>query len=341
MKLKTTLTFLLFSFFISAQNFDNASAYLDFIGEQQEGISKKMWTYTKAVAHSRSDKAVEKKRLNLVKTVERVIGKIKKAGHYNGAEFKNQLLEKLHFNKNLLNNDYAKIIDMKAVAEQSYDAMEAYMLAQELADKKMEESQAIYETNLYTYANANNIQIVESENDLSKKIKASNEVFAYYKKLYLVYFKVFINEIYLNEAVNNNDVGAIQQNANALNESAKEGLQILEETESYKNDTSIIDATKKTFEFFVDEAENSAPVILDFLVLNKDFEKIKETLDKTPQRKRTKEQIDAYNKKVKEINKGVKTYNQTTGQLNTRRQNVINNLNNTNQNFLSRHIPND
>ena len=324
-----------------AQSFDNASEYLDFVGEEQQNITKSMWKYTKAVAHSKSDRSIDGKRKNLIKTIDRAIAKIEKADGYDGDEYKNQVLRHMNFNKDLLNQDYAKIIDMKAVAEQSYDAMEAYLLAQELADKKMEESQAEYEENFYAFANKHNIQIIESENDLGKKMKISNEVFEHYNDMYLVYFKVYINEIYLWEAVESNNVSAIQQNANALNEAAKEGLEILKSKGTYKNDESIINATKTAFEFFIEESEDKIPELTDFLILNEDFEKIKANLEATPERKRTKEQIDAYNKKVKDINKSIKNYNKVNSELNNKRQEIINSLNNTNANFLAKHIPND
>ena len=172
-------------------------------------------------------------------------------------------------------------------------------------------------------------------------MRISNEVFEHYNDMYLIYFKVYINEVYLWEAVEKNDVSAIQQNANALSDAAKEGLELLKSQTTYNNDSSVINATKKAFEFFIDESENQIPIITDFLILNEDFETIKSTLEQTPERKRTKEQVDNYNKKVKEINKAVKNYNKVNTNLNTERQNIINGLNNTNANFLSKHIPND
>ncbi len=341
MKQIITIVIFLFTISLSAQSFDTALEYLEFVSEQQEGITKKMWKYTKAIAHSRSDRNVQNKRKSLLKTLDKAISTIKKAPGYDGNEFKNQLLKRLQFNKNLLNSDYAKIIDMKAVAEQSYDAMEAYMLAQELADKKMSEIQEEYEANYYTFANTHNINIIESESDLSKKMAISNTVFAYYKQMYLIYFKVYINEVYLMEALNSNDVNAIQQNANALSESAKESLEILKTVAHYKNDKSIAIATKKAFEFFINEADTKIPVLTDFLVLKADLEQTKAALEKTAERKRTKTQINGYNDMVKDFNKGVKQYNKTNGELNKRRQIVINGLNTTNQNFLDNHIPND
>jgi len=341
MKQLFTITIFLFSITLSAQTFNNALEYLDFVSEQQEGISKKMWRYTKSIAHSRSDRNIENKRKSLLKTLDKAIGKIRKAPGFDGNEFKNQLLKRLEYSKNMLNNEYAKIIDMKAVAEQSYDAMEAYMLAQEMADKKMEEIQQEYETNYYAFANKHNINIIETESDLSKNMTISNEVFAHYKEMYLLYFKVYINEVYLMDALNKGDANAIQQNANALSESAKEGLEVLKSVEHYKNDKSIANATKKAFEFFIDEADNKVPKLVAFLVLGEDLQDAQAALEKTPQRKRTKEQVDGYNAMVNDYNKGVKEYNKINSDLNTKRQNVINTLNNTNQNFLSKHIPND
>ncbi|MCB0383257.1 MAG: hypothetical protein KDD05_08155 [Psychroserpens sp.] len=326
---------------ITAQSFNNASEYLDFVAEEQEAITKNMWKYTKAVAHSKSDRSIEGKRKNLLKTIEQAISKIEKAQGFDGDDYKNQVLKHMRLNKSLLNHDYAEIVDMKEVAEQSYDAMEAYIIAQEMADKKMEESQKEYETNFYAFAEKHNIQIIESENDLGQKMKISNEVFEHYNDMYLIYFKVYINEVYLWEAIEANDISAIQQNANALNAAAREGLEVLKSQSQYKNDDSIINATKNAFEFFIDETENKMPQITDFLILNEDFEKIKTTLEQTPERKRTKEQIDAYNKKVKDINKGVKNYNKVNTELNSERQKAINELNNTNANFLANHIPND
>lgn len=323
------------------QSFKNASEYLDFVGKEQQAVTKSMWKYTKAVAHSKSDRSIEGKRKSLLKTMERSIAKIQKADGFDGDDYKNRVIKQMTFNKDLLNHDYAKIIDMKAVAEQSYDAMEAYILAQEMADKKMEESQQEYEKNFYEFAGKHNINIVESETDLGKKMKISNEVFEHYNDMYLTYFKVYINEVYLWEAIEANDVSAIQQNANALNAAAKEGLDILTTKDMYKNDKSIINATKKAFEFFIQETENEIPEITEFLILNEDFEKLKTTLENTPERKRTKDQINNYNKKVKEINKAVNNYNKVNNALNTQRQKVINNINNSNANFLSKHIPRD
>ncbi|MEM6515204.1 MAG: hypothetical protein AAF688_03395 [Bacteroidota bacterium] len=342
--LTVLLTSLILIFYLNnsqAQTFKNASEYLDFVAEEQNDITKDMWKYTKAVAHSKSDGKIDRRRKNLLKTVDEAIKKIQKAEGFGESDYKSKVLRHIQFSKDLLNEDYAKIVDMKAVAEQSYDAMEAYILAQEMADKKMEESQQEYERDFYAFANENNIQIIESETDLGKKMTISNEVFKYKSDLYLIYFKVFINEVYLMDALERGDVSALQQNSNALNAAAKEGLEILKEQELYKNDGSIIKSTESVFEFFIEESENYVPQITEFLVLNEDFEAIKNTMEKMNPRKRTQKQIDEYNEKVKQLNKGVKNYNKINAELNNKRQQAINKLYDTYAKFLDKHVPND
>ena len=196
-KIYISIIFLSVCTYSNAQKFKNASEYLDFVGKEQTSISKSMWNYTKAVAHSKNDRTIRGRRNVIIKTVERAILKINKAPGYDGDDYKNKVLTQLNFNLNLLNHDYAKIIDMKEVAEQSYDAMEAYMLAQELADKKMEEAQQQYESDFYAFAAKHDISIIETDSDLGKKMEISNKVFKHYNEIYLSYFKVYINEVYL------------------------------------------------------------------------------------------------------------------------------------------------
>ncbi|MBT8261411.1 MAG: hypothetical protein KJO05_01220 [Bacteroidia bacterium] len=335
------LLLLFFTNNLYSQQFNNALEYLEFVSNEQEIITRNTWKYTKAIAHSKRDRTIASKRSSLIKSIERALTKINKANAFEGDDFKENVLKNLELNKSLLQQDYAKIIDMKAVAEQSYDAMEAYMLAQELADKKMAQAQQEFEVHYYQYAREHNINIIESESDLGKKMKISSEVFDHYNDLYLMFFKVNMNEVYLYDALERSDVSAIEQSAGALSESAKEGLKKLDTVSLYKKDRMLVDATRKAFEFFEDEADNKIPVLTDFLIANEDFEAIKSKLDGTPERKRTKAQIDAYNEKVSLINKAVENYNKTNAALNKKREAVLGNLNAAYERFLAKHIPKD
>ncbi|MEM6718105.1 MAG: hypothetical protein AAF611_02210 [Bacteroidota bacterium] len=324
----------------TAQSFQNANAYLSFIGKENKKISRSMWKYTKSVAHSKSAKRIEGDRKRLIKSLERAMLKIKKANAFEGENtYKEKVLAYMDLRTKLLKNDYAKIVDMKEVAEQSYDFMEAYILAQKKVDERMQEAQASYEVALNEYAARNNIQLIESENDLSKKMEISNEVFEHRNEIYLIFFKSNIQESFMINGVSTGDISAIQQNMNALQGFAKEGLQALDSVSTCKQDASLIDATKKALKFYLEETQKELPKMLEFFLMNEKFTAIKEAIDKKKPKDRTEKEIDQYNSMVNQYNKSVNDFNALNNELNTKRTQIIQQWNAASAKFLSRHIP--
>lgn len=326
----------------NAQKFKNANDYLSFIGKENGKISKSMWNYTKSLAHSKSPRKIEGDRKRLLKSLERAMIKIKKAKVYNGEDaYKQLVLEYMDLYSSLLKNDYAKIVDLKEVAEQSYDFMEAYILAQELADKRMQEAQQSYAMAQKDYAARHNIRLIDKETEIGKKMKISNEVFDHKNDVYLIFFKSNIQERFMLNALSTHDISAIQQNANALQMFAKEGMATLDTISRYKKDESLIKATKKALQFYLDETENTVPKLLEFFLLNEKFETIKQAIDKKAAKNRSKEEIDTYNNMVTKINKAIEDFNKINNELNTKRTKIINQWNEASAKFLSRHIPKD
>lgn len=339
-----TMLFVLMSAFTlqttTAQSFKTANAYLTFIGKENTKISKSMWKYTKSVAHSKSARRIEGDRKRLIKSVERAMIKIKNAQPFKGEEaYKTQVLDYMELRMNILKNDYAKIVDMKEVAEQSYDFMEAYILAQKKVDERMQQAQESYETALEAYAARNNIQLIESETELGKKMKISNKVFDHRNDVYLVFFKSNIQETFLLNGLSKGDISAMQQNLNALQNFAKEGMQDLDTVTMYKEDTSLIKATKKALEFYLEETQNEMPKLVEFFLLSEKFTAIKDAIDKKKPKDRTKKDVDQYNKMVNDYNNAVNDFNKTNEQLNKKRTKIINEWNQASAKFLSRHIP--
>lgn len=344
---KTTLALLslcmLFTFNITAQSINKPVDYLTFIGEQHQDITKQMWKYTKAIAHGKSDRNVNRKRDKLIDLMQDAIDEIRNTESYSKEnDFKEKVIKNLEINKSLMNNEYENVIDMKQISEQSYDMMEAYMMAREMADNKMEEAQKDYETYFNEYAKKYSITINDEESDLGKKMRISNKVFDHYNDTYLIFFKSYMNEKYLMEALQKEDISAIQQTANALKASSKEGIMKLDSlTSAYKDDKSLIERTKKVLNFYINEVDNHVPTLTNFLIANEDFETIKKNLDNTTKKKRTKEMIEAYNAKINEMNKGVNQYNESNNFLNSKRNQHLEKLNQSVENYLDKHVPND
>ena len=213
MKIKLLIAFIfLTGLSLNAQEFKTAVDYLDYIGKEQENISKSMWKYTSAVAHSKSARRIDNTRKLLVKSIQTAAKKIEalKDGFKGDTEFRDQTLEYLRISEKNINEEYDKIIDMQEVAEQSYDAMEAYIMTRDLVNKKIEAENEKANLAQKNFCAKYNIRILEDSSELSKKIKISNEVFEYHTQLYLIFFKANVTDLYLSNAIEKKDLGWIQ-----------------------------------------------------------------------------------------------------------------------------------
>jgi len=217
--------------------------------------------------------------------------------------------------------------------------MEAYIMTRDLVNEKINAEVEKLNANQKIFANKYNIQIGEDTSELGKKIKISNAVFENHTQLYLIFFKVNFTESVLLKAIENNDLSAIQQNSNALEQYANEGLEKLKTVKPYKNDMALVLATKKTLEFCKKETVELSPSVVSFMMLNQKFQESKKTMDNKSASNRSKEEIDNFNKLVNEVNKEVGNFNKTINKFNTERTNTINNWNVTGDNFIAKYVP--
>ena len=115
-----------------------AVEYMNVFTTEYGKIQQDMWDYTSSVSHGKSARKVEKRRAELIQTSTAALNKAKSAKAFNGStQFRDSVIEFLRINNIVLKEDYAKIVDMEAVSEESYDAMEAYMLARDRANDKL------------------------------------------------------------------------------------------------------------------------------------------------------------------------------------------------------------
>jgi len=333
------------TFFSYSQDFSSAVDYLNYINKIEEPISKDMWKYTKTVAHSKSARRIDNVRKNLIKTIQTAKNNLKKntKGFNNDLEFHNKVIDYLTFSELMINEEYAKIIDMQEVAEQSYDFMEAYITTRELVNDKMNEEHEKLLASQSDFAKKYNVNLISSDEgtDIEKKMKLSSQVFKYHSNLYLLFFKCNYTDILLDNAIKSKDLAAIQQNANALKQYAEEGIAKIKEYEPIKGDNTLANQTKKSLEMYLNQANTFVPKVVDFYTYNSQFEDLSSALERKSPKERTKEEIDNYNKMVKEINKKINEFNK----LNTENVNLknkeINQWNTTAEQYISKHIPND
>lgn len=326
-----------------AQEFKTPVDFLTYLNKEQVNISKSTWKYTSAMAHSKSPRRIDATRKQLVKSIEAASKKIGalKDGYKGDVEYKNQVLQYFDVCKNNLNEEYDKIINMQEVAEQSYDAMEAYLLSRDLINEKLDSENEKVQNAFRNFAAKYNITLSEGNSDLGNKIKLSNKVFDYHTVLYLTFFKLNFTDSNLNQAIEKKDLTAIQQNSNTLIKYADEGLEKINTIPAYQGDTSLLIATKKALEYYKKQAQHYVPKLVDFLMFNDKFENAKKTLDAKSQKDRTKEEVDNYNSMVKQVNKEIDNYNKFNGANFQEKSTIVGLLETTADNFISGHVPAD
>ncbi len=341
MKIWISLTTLLLFFgSISAQKFNSAHEYMSYIGAESEKVSKQMLTYVSSTAHSNREKKSEAERNQLIDMLKAAHDKVAKMEAYEGdAAYRDAVAEYYNLNYIVMKEDYEKILDMEAIAEQSFDAMETYITAHQAANEKVSESMDKLSEKQKAFGAKYNIRIVESDSEVSKKLAIANEAINYYNQIYLIFFKAYKQEFYTLEAVKAKDLSSIEQNRNAQITYADEGLAKLEEIPVFKGDGSLKNTCKKSMEFFKSEATTDFQTTIDFYVKKDNFEKSKASFDLLKNSERTQEAVNQYNTAVNEYNEAVKNANASNESSNKKRSDVVNGWNKAVSDFMAKHIP--
>lgn len=322
-----------------AQAFEDAGKYIDYISQANEDLTATYLSYLSAVAHNKSARKVEKRRQEVVNAIFNTKASIQAMPPWKGDKsYRDTTVVFLKIVNIVFNEDYAKIVNMEEIAEQSYDAMEAYLLAQEKADEKLEEARIRHQEMTRKFAEKYHVNLIESESGIGRKSKIAGEINKHYNDVYLVFFKPYKQDMYLVDALEKGNVIAIEQNINALAKYAKEGLEKLKTLNGYNNDPELINACNEALGFYRSEAQQSKSMT-DFFLKKESFEKMKKAFDTKRSKGRTQNDINLYNNGVNDINTALKDYNDLNQQLNKERTAMLNSWNKKVSRYFDDYMP--
>lgn len=332
----TIIILMLFSGIAVGQK--NPGEYMQKMEDAQKQITEDFLIYTSAVAHGKSARKVEKRRKDLISSVTHARSQAKHMAPFNKTDTTLSAASYTYLNicYNLLKEDYGKIVDLEEIAEQSYDNMEAYLLAQEKASQVLDEAGDRLEATVREFAANHNVNLIEKKDANNKKAEKVGKVNAYYHQVFLVYFKSMKQEAYMIAAVSKKDVNGIEQNKNALLKSAEEGLLKLPSIKPYENDRSLATACQKLLQFYQKEVNEKVSILTDFALKSDAFDKARKSFESGS---KSKADSDSYNKAVKDINDAGAVYNKTNNDLNQTRGKLNNEWDNAVKNFMDKHIP--
>jgi hypothetical protein len=333
------LFFLLLIMLANFAQAQQAVEYLQQISYEYEKVSKETMGYISAVSHGKSARKVEKRRNDLIKQIVQAEFNVRKMRGFGGTTtLRDSVVAYFDLNEKVLNTKYGEIMNLEAIAEQSYDNMELYLNAKTKAEEILEAAGDRVDSLVKIFAAENNIRLVGGNSEVQKKLARASKVNEYYNKLYLLYFKCVKDEAYFLAAVSKQSTVEQLQFAEQLGLNAKENLEKIGLIPSFAGDATLKTVCRQALEFFAQEAASSN-LFIDFALQKEKFEKIKESIEKKNPQQRTQTDIDTYNKAVAEYNKALSQFNATQEKLFKTRNDVLNKWDKTSDAFLNKHVP--
>lgn len=324
---------------ITAQETQAAAAYMAEINEAVDDTQGETWRYLKAATRGRSARTLERKRGALIDEMGDVIEKVREIEGFKGnKDYQKEVLNYLELTHIVIREDYSKIMDLEDIAEQSYDDMEAYLLAKEIASQKMDSAFAIFQNAQKAFAEKHGVELVEGERSRrEEKIAKASEALSYYNTIFLIFFRANVQEQYVVDAMNRNDLVSLEQSINAMKSATQMAKESLDTVSKFKGDPKLIVAAMQMLDFYEKEAEQDFPKVVDFYLKKDSFERLAKQMESKKQSDLSKEEINAYNKAVNEYNGMIPSFNRLSERTNEKRAQMHERWENRLEEFFDAH----
>ena len=331
---------LIISLKVHAQNTDtDPGAYMTAITNAETNMNKSYLAYMSAVAHSGRAKKVEKLRQQTLQSIEDCKYKISDLPYFKGDNsLRKSSMNYVDICYKVFNEDYAHIVNMEDIIEQSFDEMQLYILLQEKTNEKVQDAADTMTGAQKDFAAKYNITLIDTKDAVSENMEAIAKINHYRDQLYLIFYKCNWQDGEITDAINAKKLTGLEEARNALDTYAKEGLLALDSLNNFQGDHSLAQACKQALQFYQKLAENEMPKVTDFFLKQDNFNKLKKNAD-AKQGSLSKDEIDAYNKAVNDYNASANQYNQLNANMNNERSQAVNNWNNADKQFLDVHTP--
>jgi len=326
---------------VSSQVIENAGDYMTQLSAARVEMDQKYMAYISAAAHSRRARKVEKLRSQTLESIanakSNTIGLPK---YKEDNSLRQASIDYIQFCYRIFNDDYSKIVNMEEIAEQSVDQMQAYLLLEEKTSEKLEEASANLEKAVKEFAAKNEVTLVDTKNELFEKMASAGKINQYCDRLYILFFKCNWEDGQLFNALNAHKINDAEQARNSLIHFAEEGLIALksDSLKNFQGNSGLANGCREALEFYLRMAKNDIPKLTDFYLKQENFDKIKKSMEAKGS-SRTRQDVDEYNKAVKEMNASVGSFNQLNQDLNKQRQEVSTNWEKSERGFKDDLMP--
>ena len=344
-KKKTSILALMLAVFClvkttKAQTGDDPVSYMNSIEHLHEDMNSKDMVYQSAAAHGKRLCRVEKLRKQAVDAIDVAMEKTAALPAYKGDNsLRQSSIDFINFCHKIFNDDYAHIVDLEEISEQSVDKLQAYLLLQEKTDQKFAEANATWHKAYHDFASKNNVHIIDSKSDRDLKVETANRLNKYFNALHILFFKCNWENNQLVKSLGSKNVNEVEQCRNALIKYADDGLIGVDTLKAFDGDASMAQTCKECLKGYKKLAETIIPKMTDFYLKEENFKNIKKSFEAKSSSDRTRQDVDAYNKGVKDFNNDVNVYNQNNNEMNNLGAQILNNWSSTEKTFMDNNMP--
>lgn len=327
--------------FSNKKSGNSALDYLNTVTGSYDKVGRDMWGYVRAASHNNFALAAENRRKKLVKTVGKSIKDVRRIPAFKGDDsLTNAALTYLNILHDLLTNDYAKIVDMEEVAEESYDLMEAYLLAKKRAGDSLDVASEHLQKSVKEFAGKNNIKLIEGNSRIGLNLKEASKVYDYYNKIYLLFFKSYKEEAYIRASLQLKDEESVELHSANLVKFSKDALASLKKIGGYNNkDLTLSESCEELLNYYIKESGKKLEFEQEYARAKSAFEEQKEAFEAIGESARTQADIDGYNGEVEKYNAAVNKFNSDSKALNDKRNLLVKEWNKTVKGFLNKNVP--
>ena len=324
---------------VLSQDMDNPGTYMSAISKARGEMDSKYMAYVSAAAHGRRARKVEKLRQQVLDNITESRWKTTDLPLYKGDNSLRQAsIDYIKLIYIIFSEDYKKIVDVEELAEQSVDEMQVYILLQDKVSQKLHEGWEALDKATRDFAAKYHVTLTEEQSPLGQKLETASKLDKHINSIYLAFFKCNWEDNQLVKAMNNKKVNDMEQARSALSSYAVQGLKDLDTVKPFEGDASLVASARRALQFYQQEADKDVPKLTDFYVKEAEFDKQKQSME-SKGNSRTKEDVDAYNKAVADINAAVKSFNQTNQKVNGARTAAVNDFNDIEKKFADEHMP--
>lgn len=320
------------------QTFNSATDYLNFIENIYSSKEKATWNYLWVIAKGNNSENVERKRQELVTINRKIRQEVADDIGFNGdTRLRDSLIRYLDTEFSMLTDDMEQIIDLEKIAEKSYDGMEAYILAKDEVFMKMERAGNGFINAYNGFSKVHGIELSGNKSQLESRLENASQVFEYYHRVFLLFYKPFHEEKRLLNAMDSKNSEAMELHAVRLNTYANNSRALLHGFGPFRSDSSLYRICLELSIFYQLESLSLRPYsgyfsdYASYLEIKKNYEAI-------PEDSKKQEDVDKYNQIVKSLNSKVNTFNLINEELNRNRRILLEKWNVAKAGFLFKHI---